>query len=203
MSNLARHVWSCAPTDSTQMRALAVYASGSKYTKESHRMKIALWVTNRHRPFKIVKDTELLEIFADLNPNCETPSRHTVPRNVKEIFSLSRKEIGTMLQVSTVSMYSFNCLTIACRNTPGSFTLPRMDGLRQTLLLSLEPLSIGSLMARLRQLFLTSSSEFVFVFIVSCLSICQGQPKLTQVPTWLSVLRNVSVTTVLRTRYVK
>ena len=73
-SNLARHVRSCAPTDSTQTRALAVYASGSKYTKASHRMKIALWVANRHRPFSIVEDTELLEIFADLNPNCETPS---------------------------------------------------------------------------------------------------------------------------------
>lgn len=53
------------------------------------------------------------------------------------------------------------------------------DGLHQMLLLLLEPLPIGLLMARLCQLFLTLSSEFFFIFIVSSLSICQGQPKLT------------------------
>lgn len=201
-SNLACHVWNCAPTDSTQTHALAVYTSGSKYTKVSHQMKIALWVTNCHRPFSIVEDTELLEIFANLNLNCETPSHHTVPHDVKEIFSLSHKEVGTMLQVSVVLRYSFNYLTISCRNMQGCFMLPLMDGLCQTLLLSLEPLSIGSLMARLHQLFLTSSSEFVFIFIVSFLSIHQGKPRLTQVSTWLSILQNISMTMVLRTRYV-
>ena len=65
-------------------------------------MKLALWVSNRHRPFSIVEDTELLEIFKDLNPTCETPSRHTVSRDVKEIFSLTRGEVGTMLQVCLV-----------------------------------------------------------------------------------------------------
>ena len=105
-SNLTRHVRNCAPNDSTQTRALAVYASGSKYTKASHHMKLALWVSNRHRLFSIVEDPELLEIFTDLNPNCSTPKHHTLSRDVKEIFSLSKIEVGTKLQVSRVISFS-------------------------------------------------------------------------------------------------
>ena len=66
-------------------------------------MKIALWVSTRHCPFSIIEDTELLEIFTDLNPNCESPKHHTVSRDVKEIFRLSQGEVATMLQVSHIS----------------------------------------------------------------------------------------------------
>ena len=148
-SNLTHHIQNCAPTNSTQTHVLAVYASGSKYTKASHRMKLALWVSSHHHPFSIVEDTELLNIFMDLNPNCETSSRHTLSRDVKEIFSLSRREVGTMLQVSLFHRFlQKNYLTISCRSTLGGFILLLMDGLPQMSLRSLELLSIGSLMAR-------------------------------------------------------
>jgi hypothetical protein len=58
--NLKRHIKSCAPLNSNQTRTLATYASGSTYTPASHRLKIALWIANRHRPFSIVEDPELL-----------------------------------------------------------------------------------------------------------------------------------------------
>ena len=94
-------------------------------------MKLALWVSNRHRPFTIVEDTELLEIFMDLNPNCETGSRHTLSRDVKEIFSLSRGEVGTMLQVCSVFSFAINCFTVSCRSTLGTFIPLPTDGLHQ------------------------------------------------------------------------
>jgi len=106
-SNLTRHVQNCAPTDTSQTQALTIYASGSKYIKETHCMKVALWVANHHRPFLIVKDPELLKIFTDLNPHCQTPKHHTVSCDVKEIFSLSRKEVAIILQVCFVS-FSLN-----------------------------------------------------------------------------------------------
>jgi hypothetical protein len=128
-------------------------------------MKVALWVANRHRPFSIIEDTELLEIFTDLNPNCESPKHHTVSRDVKEIFGLSRGEVATMLQVghiaqvdwSTISSY----LTLACRGTQEGFMLPLMDGHRPTLSRLLERPSIGSRTARSHRLSLTSSSNFL------------------------------------------
>jgi hypothetical protein len=41
-------------------------------------MKLALWVARRHRPFTIVEDKELVDIFMDLNNKVEVPSRFTV-----------------------------------------------------------------------------------------------------------------------------
>jgi hypothetical protein len=74
-------------------------------------MKIALWVANRNRPFSIVEDPELLEIFTDLNPLCKTVKHHSVSRDVKEIFDISRKELATMLQASRPS-FSLKLLLI-------------------------------------------------------------------------------------------
>jgi hypothetical protein len=80
---------------------MAIYASGSTYTAASHRMKIALWVSKYNRPFSIVEDEDLLEIFTDLNPNCITPMRRTVSRDVNQIFALSRTQVGALLRVSS------------------------------------------------------------------------------------------------------
>jgi hypothetical protein len=41
-------------------------------------MKLALWVARRHRPFTIVEDKELIDIFTDLNSKVEVPSCFTV-----------------------------------------------------------------------------------------------------------------------------
>jgi hypothetical protein len=62
-------------------------------------MKIALWVSRRHRPFAIVEDDELIDIFMDLNNKVEVPSESTVSRDVKEIFQISRVRVAQMLQV--------------------------------------------------------------------------------------------------------
>jgi hypothetical protein len=75
------------------------YAQGSKYTPAKHRMKLALWVARRNRPFAIVEDPELLNIFLDLNSQCVTPGQHTVSRDIKEIFNISQKKVAKILQV--------------------------------------------------------------------------------------------------------
>jgi hypothetical protein len=62
-------------------------------------MNIALWVARRNRPFSIVEDEELLKIFKDLNSHCVTPLRKTVAHDIKEIFTVSRKNIGEILRV--------------------------------------------------------------------------------------------------------
>jgi len=128
-------------------------------------MKIALWVSNRHRPFSIIEDTELLEIFTDLNPNCESPKHHTVSRDVKEIFGLSQGEVATMLQVGHITRVDWSTitssyLTLPCRSTQECFMSLLMDGHHPTLLRLLERPSIGSGTARSHRLSLTSSSNF-------------------------------------------
>jgi hypothetical protein len=64
-------------------------------------MKLALWVARRHRPFAIVEDKELIELFKELNNKVDVPSRKTVSRDVTEIFEISRKKVAAMLKVCT------------------------------------------------------------------------------------------------------
>jgi len=78
---------------------MAAFVHGSSYTPEKLRMKIAIWVSRRHRPFAIIEDAELLDILHNLNNKVETPSRHTVSRDVKEMFKVSQKQVAKMLQV--------------------------------------------------------------------------------------------------------
>jgi hypothetical protein len=78
---------------------ISAFAQGSTYTPHKFRMKIALWIARRHRPFAIIEDDELVDIFTDLNNKVEVPSRFTVSRDVKEIFSMSRLRVSEMLKV--------------------------------------------------------------------------------------------------------
>jgi hypothetical protein len=98
-SNLVRHTDKCSPGDTAASASIAAFAHGSTYSYPKFRMKIALWVSRRHRPFAIVEDNELIEIFMDLNNKVEVPSQSTVSRDVKEIFQISRVRVAQMLQV--------------------------------------------------------------------------------------------------------
>jgi hypothetical protein len=65
-------------------------------------MKIARWVSRRHRPFAIIEDDELIDLFRDLYNKVEVPSQSTVSRDVKEIFQMSRVRVAQMLQVRSL-----------------------------------------------------------------------------------------------------
>lgn len=97
-SNLKRHTEKCSPA-TTSKSSISAFAYGSTYSPAKLRMKLALWVTRRHRPFSIVEDPELIEIFLDLNNKAIMPSRQTLARDVQDIFQISRKHISKTLQV--------------------------------------------------------------------------------------------------------
>jgi hypothetical protein len=98
-SNLVRHVDGCQPASSSSTRAMAAFASGSSYNPTKHRVKLAIWIARRSRPFAIAEDDELRDIFHDLNNRVEHPSAISVSRDIKEIFLISRKNIAKILQV--------------------------------------------------------------------------------------------------------
>ena len=98
-SNLVRHVKSCEGSTAVGAGSLREFAHGSTYTPHEFRMKIALWVARRHRPFAIVEDEELVDIFKLLNNKVNVPSRVTVSRDVTEIFEISRKQVANILKV--------------------------------------------------------------------------------------------------------
>ena len=108
-SNLVRHARSCTGVSTRGSSSIAAFAQGSTYTPHKFRMKLAIWVARRHRPFTIVEDEELVDIFTDLNNKVEVPSRFTVSRDVKEIFNMSCVKVAEILKVCAVhpSLYIY------------------------------------------------------------------------------------------------
>ena len=84
---------------------MASYVHGSSYSPEKLRMKVAICVSRRNRPFAIIEDQELLDIFHDLYSKVETPSRQTVSRDIKQMFDISQKQVAKMLQVGLHSFH--------------------------------------------------------------------------------------------------
>ena len=108
-SNLVRYSDRCTPGAMAMSSSIASFAHGSTYSYPKFRVKLALWVARRHRPFSIVEDEELIDIFMDLNNKVEVPSRKTISRDVKEIFQISRAKVAEILQVSELSRCTLIC----------------------------------------------------------------------------------------------
>ncbi|KAF5317564.1 hypothetical protein D9619_013219 [Psilocybe cf. subviscida] len=104
-SNLKRHADSCTPADTAEARAMVKYAHGSSYTEASHRVKIAIWISRRRRAFVIAEDSELLEIFTDLNADCVTPKRNTISRDIREIHKLTKESVIKILKSVTGKLH--------------------------------------------------------------------------------------------------
>ncbi|KAJ3519443.1 hypothetical protein NMY22_g13198 [Coprinellus aureogranulatus] len=96
-SNLNRHGNSCDAEDTAESRALVAYVKGSSYNPARHRLRIVLWVARRSRAYSIIEDEELQDIFRDLHANCESPSRHTLSRDVIKVHGLTKEAVVEML----------------------------------------------------------------------------------------------------------
>ncbi len=78
---------------------------GAKYSKALMRLKLLTWVVRRHRPYAIVEDPELLEIFQMLYARVDVPSARTISRDVQEVFKLSKHNLVSMLKVRVLYIY--------------------------------------------------------------------------------------------------
>ncbi|KAF6756548.1 hypothetical protein DFP72DRAFT_772797, partial [Ephemerocybe angulata] len=100
-SNLNRHIQKCTPSaDPEQIRKMQNYVRGVLYDPTAHRVKCVIWIAKKRRPYIIIEDDELCEIFHGLNPDCVDIGRMTVSRDMIEIHALSKVHIAQMLQVS-------------------------------------------------------------------------------------------------------
>ncbi|EAU88633.2 hypothetical protein CC1G_01006 [Coprinopsis cinerea okayama7 len=92
-SNLNKHIERCVPTPTSQTQTLETFAHGSTYSEAKHRVNITLWAVRRRRPFAIVADPELLQVFTDLRADCVTPKPWTVSRDAQEIHKITRESL--------------------------------------------------------------------------------------------------------------
>lgn len=99
-TNLKRHVEACDPGDTAEADMITTYASGVTYTPARFRYLLALWCARRHRPFLLIEDEELCEIFRMLYAKVDIPSRFTISRDVRLLHVDSRVRVIAFFKVS-------------------------------------------------------------------------------------------------------
>jgi hypothetical protein len=70
------------------------------YRHERLHTLILRWVTGCRRLMSIVGDPEFVEMINALNPQAVIPSRNTVTRDIKLMYSLAKASLKDLLQVS-------------------------------------------------------------------------------------------------------
>ncbi len=99
MSNLKHHIDECSPDDTCALKILKDFLGGSTYDRAKFRFLMAIWIAHCHCPFLIAEDPELHDMFQMLCSKVDIPSHFTVARDIKEIFSISRGTVSTLLRV--------------------------------------------------------------------------------------------------------
>ena len=101
---MARFVKECEGEDTgqKQQKSISEFAHGSTYTPAGFRTKIAIWVARRHRPFAIIEDPELQELFRMLYARVKIPSRYTVARDMRLILEDSKARLILFLKVRSI-----------------------------------------------------------------------------------------------------
>ena len=103
---MARFVKECEGEEAgkNQQKSISDFAHGSTYTAADFRTKIAIWVARRHRPFAIIEDPELQDLFRMLYARVKIPSRHTVARDMRLILEDSKARLIVILKVRSIVM---------------------------------------------------------------------------------------------------
>jgi hypothetical protein len=76
--NLLDHQRNCNPADTPESKQITAFANGVKYSDACFRYLLAMWCACRHRPFNIVMNKELMEIFTMLYAHVKVPHPITV-----------------------------------------------------------------------------------------------------------------------------
>lgn len=81
------------------------YTAPIKFNPLLARVRIALWLARRARPFSLVADDEFIEFCKELNPLAQLPSCHTVSRDVQTIYALTKDALIARLAQSTSKVH--------------------------------------------------------------------------------------------------
>lgn len=95
-SSLLNHVKKCVPG---KKGPIEKFIPGANYSKALFRFKLMVWIVRRHRPYTILEDKELLDLFCMLFESVEVPSARTISRDVIEVFEMSKINIINLLKV--------------------------------------------------------------------------------------------------------
>ena len=80
--NLRKHIAYCQPS-SKEFQIMEKFAGGCTYSREGLHWRLLHWVVRKNRPYTIVNDEELREVFAMLHANLKIPCVNTLAGDIK------------------------------------------------------------------------------------------------------------------------
>ncbi|KAF8588340.1 hypothetical protein K439DRAFT_1335390, partial [Ramaria rubella] len=128
-SNLVSHKECCAPTQDAGQNSIQSFAHRSTYSTRRLQHLLILWVACRHRPYTIVHDPELIEIFKMLYELVQIPSPWTLSHDIQEVFDVSQLEAyNGKLHLSingwaALNVFSYLGVTVTCCSTEDLITM--------------------------------------------------------------------------------
>lgn len=137
-----------------------------------------MWCARRHRPFSIVSDPELQELFKMLYSRVTVPHPTTVSRDVTEMYILSKERVAKMLKVSAA--HTFLPISYTHQNrriTLVVCTLAWMGGHPPTFIRFSASLFIASSMRGSNHFYLTIFGESLLHSFMVDLTLCQNDKR--------------------------
>jgi hypothetical protein len=99
MKNLFEHVCKCEPANTQALQQIIAFVKGLTYSAPHFCYLLAVWCAHQLRPFNIVTDNELTDIFHMLDARADVPHPMTVSRDVKDIFHVCKTNVIELLWV--------------------------------------------------------------------------------------------------------
>ncbi len=100
-----------------QQSSLVPFVQGSTYTHGRLRRKQVYWAARCHRPYQMFEDPEYHNILHMMNANIRIPSADTVSWDVKEVYTMVKKEVKKLLQVRGL-LFLERSLFMSCVGCP-------------------------------------------------------------------------------------
>lgn len=105
--NLLRHITDCEPENTAESTQMERFAHACTYSHEAFRYLLVKWVTSCSRPYSIIEDAPLKDIFKMLYNKTRIVAADTISRDVQLIFKNSRGAIIETLKVFILTILFF------------------------------------------------------------------------------------------------
>lgn len=96
--NLRNHIQGCSPEASASSLLLKKYASGCSYNRAEFHVDVLIWIARRCRPYSIVEDPELRDLFQMLFQGVVIPHQRAISADTKTFFELCHEKVSTVLK---------------------------------------------------------------------------------------------------------
>ncbi|KIJ43405.1 hypothetical protein M422DRAFT_127118, partial [Sphaerobolus stellatus SS14] len=83
----------CEPALSTESGAMTKFVSGHGYTHEGFCFGVGKWIAKHCRPYTIIDDVELQDLFCMLYACVKIPSRMSVQRDIRLMMDLTGEHL--------------------------------------------------------------------------------------------------------------